>query len=93
MHGFTEAAEALLDHGADIMATNCSHFTPLHWAAWGGHTELVKLLLARGADPFYLDDSGYTALHWAEYWGHKDVAKLLKEKMDSMPQPAKTEKK
>ena len=93
MHGFTEAAEALIAHGADIMATDSSHFTPLHWAAWSGSADTVKLLLAKGADPFYVDDSGYTALHWAEYWGYKDVAKILKDKMDSMPQPKKTENK
>lgn len=94
MHGFAEAAAALIAHGGDVMATNCSHFTPLHWAAWGGHTEVVKLLLANPkVDVFYVDDSGYTALHWAEYWGHKETAKVLKEKMDSMPKPAATEKK
>jgi ankyrin repeat protein len=75
------------------MATDSSHFTPLHWAAWSGSAGTVKLLLDKGADPFYVDDSNYTALHWAQYWGHKDVAKLLKDKMDSMPRPAKTEKK
>jgi len=85
MHGFTEAAEALLDHGADIEATNCSHFTPLHWAAWGGHMPVVKLLLARGADVHYKDDSNHTPLFWAENWGHEDVAALLKAKMAEMP--------
>jgi ankyrin repeat protein len=85
MHGFREAVEALLDHGADLQAKNCSHFTALHWAAWGGHTEVVKVLLARGADPYYQDDSGYDALHWAEYWGHQDVVRLLKNKMAETP--------
>jgi len=85
MHGFPEAAAALLDHGANLQATNCSHFTPLHWAAWGGHANVVKLLLARGADVYYEDDSGYTPLLWTEYWGHHAVLKLLKSKMATMP--------
>jgi ankyrin len=85
MHGFAEAAEALLDHGADIQATNCSHFSPLHWAAWGGHRAVVKLLLERGADVHYVDDSGHPALFWAENGGHRDVAALLRARMASTP--------
>ena len=85
MHGFVEVVAALLDHGADIQATNCSHFTPLHWAAWGGHVEVVKLLLERGADAYYQDDSGYNPLFWAEYWHHSNVVDVLKEHMARTP--------
>ena len=92
MHGFPDVVEALLDHGADLQATNCSHFTALHWAAWAGHAEVVKRLLARGADVHYVDDSGYTPLFWAEYWGRADCVKLLKAKMAATPPPAPDKK-
>jgi ankyrin repeat protein len=49
-----EAAEILIDRGADVHARDAvADFTPLHWAA-GTETLrpfLVKLLLASGADP------------------------------------------
>ena len=49
-----EAAELLIDHGANVNARDAvADFTPLHWAA-GNETarhHLVKLLLGSGADP------------------------------------------
>jgi ankyrin repeat protein len=87
MHGFPEAVKALLDHGANIRATDASHFTSLHWAAWAGHMDVVRILLKHGADVHYEDDSGYTAIYWAELWGHKAITDLLKKKMADTPRP------
>jgi N-acyl-D-amino-acid deacylase len=49
-----EAAEWLLEHGANINARDAvADFTPLHWAAGAESPcpQLVKLLVAHGADP------------------------------------------
>ena len=49
-----EAAEELIDHGADVNARDeVAGFTPLHWAAGNEslRPHLVKLLLGSGADP------------------------------------------
>jgi ankyrin repeat protein len=50
MNGFPEAVEALLDHGADIQATDYTHYTALHLAAWAGSVETVNILLGLPGD-------------------------------------------
>lgn len=85
MHGFPQAVEALLDHGADIQATDYTHYSPLHFAAWGGNAQVVKILIRRGADVHYRDDCDYTPLQWAEHWGYTDIIAILKDKMAKTP--------
>lgn len=85
MHGFPEVVKALLDHGADLQATNDIHFTALHWAAWAGHSDVVKLLIVRGADLHCVDDTGFMPLQWAQYWGYRDIVKLLEGSMARKP--------
>lgn len=48
--GFLDVVSLLIDHGADVNATNKWHWTPLHLAAADGHTEVVIELAKRGAD-------------------------------------------
>ena len=63
----TEAAEALLELGADINAQNdLIGATPLHMAAMRGRREMCTLLLARGADPTVAEDSGRIAAEMAD---------------------------
>ena len=50
MMGQTEAAELLLQHGADINGKNRDGNTALHLAVFLGHAETAKLLLKSGAD-------------------------------------------
>ena len=57
-----EILETLLDHGANVNATNELGKTPLMYAAADNSAEAVELLLARGANPFLKDSSGETAL-------------------------------
>jgi ankyrin repeat protein len=45
--GHTEAALAVLDHGADPTKQDNEGFTGLHWAAFWGRTETVSALLDR----------------------------------------------
>jgi hypothetical protein len=60
-----EAAQALLDGGADTNARTKSGLTALIMAAGDGNLDMVQLLLARGADPYAEDSSGASALSMA----------------------------
>jgi len=39
-------AQSLIAGGFDVNAKDLNEWTPLHWAAHGGHTETAKLLIA-----------------------------------------------
>lgn len=66
--GQLEAAEALVDAGADVFAVsrNSLENTALHAATAGKHEAIALLLLERGADPEALDAGGYTPLRIAQ---------------------------
>ena len=66
MWGFTEAAETLLDFGAEVNAC-CpgTGATPLHLAAFQAKGKVIMLLLERGADPHLEDKSGRTPTEYA----------------------------
>ena len=85
-HGRHEAAQVLLDHGADVAAvsTNGMANQPLHAAAAGRHLDLVELLLAHGADVEALSDDGRNAIDLATAAGHDEVVELLRR--DAAPQ-------
>ncbi len=55
----------LLEHGADIDATDKQNCTPLAIAAQYGRAECVIMLVKRGANTEILDMNGDNALHWA----------------------------
>ena len=76
---FSNVAQLLLEHGADINAKATSHSasTPLHIAAQQGRVEVVYVLLQNGANVSMKDDRGRTALQMASDRGHVDVMKLL----------------
>ena len=84
--GDVEAAQALLDAGADVGAgTRIGRYMPLHLAARGGHGDVVAMLLEAGADPLAATtNSGATALHLAAgaVRGHGAVAALLEHGAD-----------
>ncbi len=53
-------------------------WTPLHWAAAGGHADVVKLLLSKGADDTIRDRQGYSAMYWAgHYHDEAEVTQIL----------------
>ncbi len=65
--GKLQLANSLIDHGADINASNANWYrSVLSWAANNARIEMIKLLLSRGADPMSLD-----AMH-AAAWGGSD---------------------
>lgn len=55
-----DAANYLLDHGANINATNKDHLTPLMCAALMGRAKFVEVLLDKGAYVNMRDRDGYT---------------------------------
>lgn len=76
LHGHLRLAEQLIARGADVNKTG---WTPLHYAATGGHVELIRLLLEHHA---YIDaesPNGTTPLMMAAYYGNPAVTLLLLE--------------
>ena len=76
LKGHLRLAEQLIARGADINKTG---WTPLHYAATGGHVEVIRLLLEHHA---YIDaesPNGTTPLMMAAYYGGPKATKLLLE--------------
>lgn len=58
-------------------------FSPLHWAAKGGHTKIVEMLIQRGARVHATNMGDDTPLHLASAHGNRDIVlMLLKHKSD-----------
>jgi hypothetical protein len=67
-YGRYDVVAFLLEHGAELSATNESDLqTPLHWAVIGGHKRIVDLLLSRGASVHAVNTYGGTALGQAAW--------------------------
>lgn len=64
--GQTAAAQALIDGGADLDATNTDGSTALHTSAFLCHADIVRVLLAGGADREIRNKAGSTALESVE---------------------------
>jgi ankyrin repeat protein len=76
LKGSTEFAKRLIARGADVYKTG---WTPLHYAATGGHLEMIKLLLENHA---YIDTESpnkTTPLMMAAQYGTAQAVKLLLE--------------
>lgn len=82
MHGHIDAAQLLLDNGAEINTIPDGFDfagTGLHYAALNGHRPIVQYLLAHGADRSIKDTKvDSTAVGWAEHGGHNDLLDLLR---------------
>ncbi len=76
LYGYTEIAELLLAHGADIDAGEGKE-TALHGAAGFGQTAMAEWLLGHGAQVNPKDFNGKTPLRVAMDNGHKDIGYLL----------------
>ena len=88
--GRVEAAELLIDRGADLHARSQNRHIPsvmpLHSAIAGGKTEVALLLLERGADPNATAAGGWVPLHWAASSGNLEICRaLLKRRAKRMP--------
>jgi ankyrin repeat protein len=70
-----EIAAILLQHGADINASNKEGWTPLFSAS---SADLVCFLLQHGANPNFRNQKGETALQAAKQYGNQEVIAILK---------------
>jgi ankyrin repeat protein len=78
-----EAAELLLEKGANVNSTDSFGSSPLHMAVCCKDVDisLIEHLIQKGADVNYKNTSdGLTSLHYAISSGSDDVARLLIEK-------------
>lgn len=69
--------ERLLDLDLECSQADTNQWTPLTYAAAGGHSQSVGALLDAGASVGDLDAHGRTPLHWAAERGWADVVALL----------------
>lgn len=77
-----EVFKLLLAHpDINVRMMDCSHKTPLHYAALLGNYTMVKMLLDRSdLDINCEDSSGRSALSHAAQWGNIEVVKLMLSK-------------
>lgn len=67
----------LLEHGADVNASDERGMTALHDAAIAGRIAQVQLLLRHGAKPEMADHSGKLALDYARENNYPDIVNVL----------------
>ncbi|WP_373532502.1 ankyrin repeat domain-containing protein [Vampirovibrio sp.] len=89
-HGQVNAAQFLIEHGADLqLGFPLQNRSPLWIAAQNGHTEVVNILIDSGAAFNMADENGVTPLRVAQAFGHSDIVRdLLSVKalgLDSQP--------
>ncbi|KAH3869553.1 ankyrin repeat and SOCS box protein 13-like [Dreissena polymorpha] len=76
-NGHEECVRLLLNHSANVNATNGAEDTALSTAAESGHFSIVRLVLDKGCDLNHQNASGYTALMKACENGHVEVVDFL----------------
>ena len=88
--GTPEAAEALLEHGADptAVAENEMRVQPLHSAAAVDATETARILLDAGADPNARQEGGFRPIDAAVQSGNDELYALLVERGAEEPASA-----
>ncbi len=85
--GYSAAAVALLEGGADIDLTGGDHTTPLLMAILNGHFDLAMQIFERGADPKIASDAGATPLyiaintHWIPKSRHPQPTNRLQQEI------------
>lgn len=78
-HGQMAAAQWLIERGARIN-TQDKHWSPLHYAVFGGHELMTDYLLAQGADIEARTTNGSSVLMMAVYEGRESMVRKLIEK-------------
>jgi hypothetical protein len=77
-----DAAQALIEKGADVKAADAAGSTTLMWAAAAetSNPSIIEELLRRGVDINAANKAGDTALVWAMRRGYTPVVELLKHR-------------
>ena len=65
-------------HNANLISRDDHQFSPLHWAAKGGHTKIVEMLMSRGARVHTTNMGDDTPLHLAAAFGNRDIVLMVK---------------
>lgn len=76
-NGHLDLVRLLLEHKADVNATNLSGSTALHYASLNGQLEIVQELIKYYANPVVENKYGNTALDEARLGGKNNVAEFL----------------
>lgn len=76
----SEAAEILLNNGAEIEARDSNGWTALVLAVQAGRLDVAQLLLKRGADIQARDNHGRTVLMHAAWLGQPEMVRFLLDK-------------
>ena len=73
-----DVLETIVDHGADVNATDKKKVTALMLACEKGDKDAINVLLDAGADPNIVDGMGATCIHRAVFKGcSKDVLETI----------------
>lgn len=75
--GQKEVVLLLLEHKADVNATNDIGFSAVTRASRQGHLEIVKILCAHGADIARKAAAGNSAMHYAAMSDHLPICEFL----------------
>ena len=76
------AVSLVRELGVDVNATDNDEWTPLHFAAFGGHHEVIRVLVKElGSDVGAKTLEGRTPLHLAAQCGHDEVVRVLLEEL------------
>ncbi|KGG79952.1 hypothetical protein Y919_08885 [Caloranaerobacter azorensis H53214] len=75
--GNYEMAKYLVEKGMGVNGRDYEGYTPIHWAAQGGHLDIIKLLAENGGDLEAQDDYGQTPLYVAASLGHVDIEIII----------------
>ncbi|GAA5957213.1 hypothetical protein JCM21900_004690 [Sporobolomyces salmonicolor] len=76
MQGQLEAAQILLDHGADLNAPDLNGNSPLHYALSWGKLPVVKLLVELDCQTDSKNNQGFTAAEYAYSFAAADALKV-----------------
>ncbi|XP_028909910.1 inversin isoform X2 [Ornithorhynchus anatinus] len=79
LSGHVSTVKLLLDHNAQVDATDVMKHTPLFRACEMGHKDVIQTLIKGGARVDLVDQDGHSPLHWAALGGNADVCQILIE--------------
>ena len=80
----TSVLQSIIDHGADVNATNKNRVAILSIACQMGNVDAINVLLKAGADPTVTDAEGDTYLHYAvrEDYSNKVIQTIINNGAD-----------